>query len=172
MQDDIKAGVWLRVSGDAGRQHTENQAPDVERLVVHRGMTEAARYTVNDSAWNPGAEYRDTMARMLADAHAGKWKVLVVWAADRLTREGIEQLLSIVRKLRESGCTVISVQEPWLNGSDANTELMLAIQAWMAQQESHRRSERVKIGMARARAAGTKVGGRAPGSKNKRKRAA
>jgi hypothetical protein len=30
----------------------------------------------------------------LADADAGKWSVLVVWAADRLSREGIEALLA------------------------------------------------------------------------------
>ena len=164
------AAVWLRVSESNGRQTTDNQTPDVERLVSQRGMTEVARYVVSDSASNPGDEYRETLARMLADAHAGKWSVLVVWAADRLTREGIEALLSIVRRLRESNCTLISVQEPWLNGSDATTELLLAIGAWMAEQESKRRSERVKAGMARAKAEGKTVGGRKAGAADRKPR--
>jgi len=165
-----ECAVFLRVSQDNGRQRTDNQIPDVERLISHRGMTETARYVVSDSASNPGEEYRDAIARMLADAHAGKFRVLVIWAADRLTREGIEALLRIVRKLSESGCSLVSVKEPWLNGSDANTELMLAIAAWVAKQESARRSERVKAGMARAKAEGKTVGGRKPGAKDRRPR--
>jgi DNA invertase Pin-like site-specific DNA recombinase len=56
----------------------------------------------------------------------------------------------VVRKLRESNCTLLSVQEPWLNGDLATAELLTAIPAWIAAQKSKRRSERVKAGMARA----------------------
>jgi putative DNA-invertase from lambdoid prophage Rac len=163
-----ECAVFLRVS--TTDQTTSNQVGEVERLVAHRGLTEVARYVVSDSASHPGEEYRAALAQMLLDAHMGKWRTLVVWAADRLTREGIEALLRIVRKLSESGCTLISAQEPWLNGSDANTELMLAIAAWMARQESARRSERVKAGMARAKADGKVVGGRKPGAKDRKPR--
>ena len=52
----------------------------------------------------------------------------------------------------------------------AVAELLLAIMAWLAQQESARRSERTKAGMARAKAAGKVIGGRKLGSKNKRPR--
>src|SRR5580692_1142578 len=129
----------VRVSQDAGRQHTDNQVPDLEKLITHRGDNEVIRYVINDSASNPGAEYRRIMAQIEADAHRGDWKYLYVWAADRVSREGIEALLRFVRKLSESKCSLISVQEPWLNGSDATVELMIAISAWVAQQESKRR---------------------------------
>jgi len=162
------AAIWLRVSTD--EQTSSNQLPDVTRLVEHRGLTVVATYAVSDSASCPGDEYKAALAQMLADAHAGRWKVLVIWAADRLTREGIEALLRIVRKLSESGCALISVKEPWINGSDANTELMLAIHGWMARQESVRRSERVRAGMARAKAEGKIIGGRQPGAKDRRPR--
>jgi len=106
------------------------------------------------------------MAAMLADAHAGKFRYLIIWAADRAVRTGIEDLLRLVRKLRESGVSVISVKEPWLSGSDATTELLLAIAGWVAHQESQRRSERVKAGLARRKAAGLPVG-RQPGAADK-----
>jgi DNA invertase Pin-like site-specific DNA recombinase len=162
-----RCAVWLRVSTDD--QNSDNQIPDVEQLVAHRGLQEVARYVVSDSASQPGPEYKAALAALLADAHAGRFDVLVVWAADRLSREGIEALLRIVRQLRESGCALISVQEPWLNGSDATTELLLAIAGWVAGQDSKRRSERIKAGLATRKAHGLPVG-RAPGAKDKQKR--
>ena len=91
-------------------------------------------------------------------------------AADWLSRGGIEALLRIFREFRERDCAVLSVQEPWLNGSDATTGLMLAIAGWVAEQESTRRSEQIRAGMARARAEGKKIGGRQPKAKDRRPR--
>ncbi len=139
-------------------------------VIGHRGYRETERYVVKDSGWEPGPEYKAELARLLADAHAGRFSVVVVWAADRLSREGIEPLLAIVRKLRAAGVAVVSVQEPWLDTTNpAVAELLLAIMAWLAQQESTRRSEQTKAGMARARAAGIHVG-RPAGARDKRPR--
>ena len=163
-------GVFYRVS----KTHQEwlNQVADVEKLAAHRGLHIAATYTVNESAFHvvDGGEYETTRKQMLADAHAGSFgKYLLVWTADRASRGGIEDLLKLVRQLREAGVQLISVKEPWLSGNDATTELLLAIAAWVARQESERRSERVKAGLARRRAEGKPVG-RQPGAVDKRPR--
>ena len=165
------AASWYRVS--TTDQEPGNQVPDVERLIAHRGYRPGATYTVTDSAWNvkDDGEYKRELARMLADAHAGRFQVLIVWAADRLSREGIEPLLRIVRTLRERGVSVVSVQEPWLDTTNpAVAELLLAIMAWVAEQESMRRSERIRAGMARASAEGKVVGGRKPGARDRKPR--
>lgn len=86
--------------------------------------------------------------------------MIVVWAVDRICREGIEELLKLIRELRERHATLVSIQEPWLNGSDATTELLAGIAAWVAHQESARCSERIKLGLARRRAEGKPVGSR------------
>jgi putative DNA-invertase from lambdoid prophage Rac len=160
-----KAAAWYRVSKLA--QDEDNQVPDVRRLAKHRGLAIRQAYIVSDSAWRNGggAEYKRELDAMLADAHAGRFSALIVWSADRLSRNGIESLLKIVRRLREAGVSLISVQEPWLSGNDATTELLLAIGAWMAEQESARRSERVKAGLARRKAQGLPVG-RLPGARD------
>jgi DNA invertase Pin-like site-specific DNA recombinase len=153
-----KAAIWARVSTDS--QTSDNQIPDMEKLCEHRGYEIARRYILSDvSAYNGG--HREHLKAMLDDAHRGEFNVLVVWAADRLTRGGIEELLSIIRQLGECHCTLVSVQEPWLNGNDATTDLLTAISAWVAQQESARRSERIKAGLARRRVAGKPMGGAA-----------
>jgi len=52
--------------------------------------------------------------------------VLVAWSLDRLTREGAEGALRLVRQLRERGCTLMTVQQPWLNGTPEIQDVLLA----------------------------------------------
>ena len=62
-------------------------------------------------------------------------------------------------QFRECGCTVVSLQESWLNGSPEVQDVLVAFAGRMAKQESDRRSERIKLGMARRRAEGKPMGG-------------
>ena len=126
------ATVWLRVS--AGHQDSGNQVPDLERFTAHHGYDVAETWTVSEPAWNggkDGGEYRRTLKRALDDAHAGKFSVIVVWALDRITREGAEGALRIIRQFRERGCTVVSVKESWLNGSPEVQDVLVAFAGWM-----------------------------------------
>jgi len=172
------AAIWLRVSRDS--QDEINQLPDLERLCAQHDLRIVRRFVVHgESAWK--GEHQATRAELLDAAYRGEFSVVVVWALDRISRQGIEDLLSLVRELRERHCTLMSHQEPWCNGSDAATELMLSIAAWMAKQESGRKSERIKAGMARAKREGNRngtvgqdgtprIGGRKAGSQDKHKR--
>lgn len=162
-----KAAIWARVSTD--HQTEQNQVPDLEKFCQHHGYEIARRYMLSDvSAYN-GA-HREALQAALDDAYRGEFSVLVVWAVDRICREGIEELLKIIRQFRERHVSLVSIQEPWLNGSDATTQLLSAIAAWVANQESARRSERIKAGLARRRAEGKPVGGRKQGSKDRKPR--
>jgi DNA invertase Pin-like site-specific DNA recombinase len=162
------AAIWARVSTDA--QEVDNQLPDIERLCQHRSLTVTRRYVLSDVSASNGA-HKEMLDARLGFTHAGHFNVVVVWAADRLSRGGIEELLRIIRELRERNVALISVNEPWLSGSDATTELLAAIAAWVAEQESRRRSERVKAGLARRRAQGKPIGGAvSKRGKDKRKR--
>lgn len=178
-----KAGVWLRVSSD--HQASKNQVPDVERFLAKEGWEEARRYTISESAWNVkgggiltdgalsgrnGGEYIATLKQALEDAYIGHIDVLVIWALDRITREGIEALMKIKRLFAERGCQLVSLKEPWINGTSGVEDVMAALAAWQAQQESGRRSDRIKAGLARRKAEGLPVGGRKPGAKDKRPR--
>jgi putative DNA-invertase from lambdoid prophage Rac len=168
----VDAAVWFRVS--TGHQDSDNQVPDVERFTVHHGYDVAQTYTVSESAWNggkDGGEYKRTLQQALDDAHCGKFKILIVWALDRITREGAEGALRIIRQFRERGVMVVSVQESWLTGSPEIQDVLVAFAGWMAQQESNRKSERIKAGLARRKAEGKPVGGRKPGAKDKKPRA-
>lgn len=164
------AGVWIRVS--TGHQDTENQLPDITSFAAHHAYVITQRYQVSESAWQggkAGGEYQAELKRALDDAWAGEFSVLIVWALDRITREGAEGTLRIIRQLRERGCILVSVKEPWLNSSPMVQDVLVAFAGWMAQMESARRSERIKAGLERRKAQGKPVG-RQPGAADARPR--
>ncbi len=165
-----KTAVWIRVS--TNHQDGANQVPDLEKFCEAHGLEIVRRFEVAESAWNGGkrdGRYRQTLAEATDAAWAGEFEVLVVWALDRITREGAEGALRILRQFRERSCTVLSVKESWLNGSPEVQDVLVAFAGWMAQQESARRSERIKAGLAKRAAEGKPVG-RQLGAKDKRQR--
>jgi putative DNA-invertase from lambdoid prophage Rac len=167
------AAQWLRVSTDDDRQYTDNQVLDVARFAAHHAYDIRATFSVDDSAWKNGEggpEYRRTLQAALDAAWRGEFKVLIVWSLDRITRKGAEDALRLIRQFRERGCTIVSIQEPWLNGSPEIADVLVAFAGWMAQQESDRKSERIKAGLARRRAEGKQVGGRQQGAKDRKPR--
>ena len=164
-----RAAIWTRVSTD--RQHEDNQVPDLERVCQHRGWEITRRYEIADASAYKG-EHRRALQRMLDDAHRGEFSVLVVWAVDRLCRQGIEELLRLIRELGERNVSLVSHQEPWLNGTDATTELLAAVAAWVATQESIRRSERIRAGLARRRAEASRSAAPRPNEERTSARAA
>ena len=161
----IRAAVWLRVS-DAG-QHAENQLPDLEAWAQRRGLEVVQVYQLQESAWRGG--HQKVLTQVYQDARRSKFQVLLVWALDRLSREGPLATLEIVHRLGGCGVQVWSYQEPWTEAGGELLDLLLAIAGWVARMESNRRSERTKAGLARAIAQG-KTLGRPKGSKDKRKR--
>jgi putative DNA-invertase from lambdoid prophage Rac len=165
-----KAAVWYRVSTD--HQDAANQEKAVAQFNAHHGYTEARRFALADSAWKDGKggpEYQAALKQLLDEAHRGEFSVLVVWALDRIVRTGAEDTLRLIRKLRECGCVLVSVQESWLNGSSEVQDVLVAFAGWMAEQESKRRSERIRAGLARRKAEGKAIG-RQAGALDKSKR--
>ena len=104
-----------------------------------------------------GRDQRE-LSRLILDAQLGKFQRVLVWALDRLTREGVLAIMLLVKKLAERGCQIVSLQEPWTETAGPFTELLLSISGWMASMESQRRSERTKAGMERAKAEGKHIG--------------
>jgi putative DNA-invertase from lambdoid prophage Rac len=142
-----RCAIWARVSTD--EQETGNQVAELHLWAAHRGLEITAEYVLEGtSAWN--GKHREQLREALADARARKFDVLLCWALDRLSREGIEATLSIMRRFSAEGVPVWSLKESWTETSDPHVrELIAAIMAWVAEAESRRRSERTRAGLAR-----------------------
>lgn len=81
-----RAAIYPRVS--KGELHTDNQRPDVERVVATRGLELVAEYVEKASA----AKTRPLFDKMMRDAHRGAFDVLVVGAIDRFGRSMVGNL--------------------------------------------------------------------------------
>ena len=156
-----RVAIYARVSTD--EQHTENQIPVLREMAARRGWNVLEVYAEEASAWRAGRQKE--LKRLLDDASYHKYDYVIIWALDRLSREGIGTLLSYVHKLTDYGCKVISQQESWVEQSGPMLDLLISVAGWAANFESARRSERIKAANARKRAKGEHVG-RKPGAKD------
>jgi DNA invertase Pin-like site-specific DNA recombinase len=81
-----RCAIWARVSTD--EQESSNQLSELRQWAARRGLEIAAEYVVDGaSAWK--GEHRDQLVAALTDARLGRYDVLLVWALDRLDREGV-----------------------------------------------------------------------------------
>ena len=162
----MKVAIYARVSTDD--QTTENQTADIKRwLESHNVPDESITwYRENESAWK--LNHQRELAHLLRDLRTGKRKFdeLLVWALDRLSRQGIVPLISLLNSLRSYGCLIASCKEPWLSPENNMQEAFVAFIAWAAKFESDRKSERVKASHERARSKGVHIG-RPKGKKDK-----
>jgi putative DNA-invertase from lambdoid prophage Rac len=165
----MKAAIYARVSTDD--QHTGNQVAELEAWAAAQGLEVVAVYAEKESAWAAGHQVE--LQRLLADADRRRFAVVLVWALDRLTREGALSILRLVDRLKYAGCRLYSFKEPWTMAPGKAGDILFSIVGWVAQMESARRSDRTKAGMKRAEKYGTKSGkaiGRPIGKKDKKPR--
>ena len=163
----LKVAIYSRVS--TGEQDTQNQAVVLTEWAKHRDFEVVKVYEEEESAWKAG--HQRELARLLEDARKRRFDIVLIWALDRLSREGSLAILTLVNRLKICGVKVLSYQESWTEAPGELGELLYALTGWVARMESQRRSERTKAGLARVKAQG-KCLGRPPGSKDKRKRRA
>ena len=146
----MKAGIYSRVS--TGVQDTKNQSQVLIDWASQRGYEVVKIYTGEEGAWRNG--HQKELANLIADARKRKFQAVLVWALDRLSREGALAILNLVHKLSAYGVKVLSYQESWTEAPGELGELLYALAGWVARMESQRRSERTKAGLARVRSQG------------------
>jgi DNA invertase Pin-like site-specific DNA recombinase len=133
---------------------------DIQRWTDSRNILadKITWYKESESAWK--LNHQHELARLMRDLRTGKRKydVLLVWALDRLSRQGIVPLIMTINALRSYGCLVASCKEPWLTPENNMQEAFVAFTAWAAKFESDRKSERVRAAHEKARANGVHIG--------------
>ena len=110
------AAAYARFSSDAQREESiEIQLRQVSQLAEREGITVARTYRDEAvSGWKTGR--REEFDRMLDDAEAGLFDVLLVYKMDRFARN-VEVAQKAKRRLFRAGVRIISVRE----GEIANT---------------------------------------------------
>lgn len=159
----IRVVLYLRVSKADDSQDPSNQLEPLKKLADSLELEVVGKYVDMASGGNSN---RPEFQRMLADAKARKFDIVLVWSLDRFSREGISNTLSYLEQLKRCGVALKSLQESWLDTSDEGVgQLLISIMSWVARQERQRISERTIAGLKRTKENGTKLG-RPVGSKD------
>lgn len=156
-----KVAVYVRVSKEEadskGRlQDTENQLEPLKKYCEARNFEIKRIFTDRTSG---GDSNRPAFKEMFSHVRQGHFKAVIVWSLDRFSREGINNTLSYIKQLKKYSCSLISLQEQWLDTSEEGIgELLLSIMAWVAAEEKRKISERTKAGLEKARKKGKTLG--------------
>lgn len=151
----MKIALYIRISTNGDKQELANQLAPLKNWAERLGDSSPIIYS--DEASGSKSD-RHGLKKLLEDGHKRHYDTLLIWALDRLSREGIARMAGYLEGLRSYGVRVLSHQEPWLDTAGPVSDLLIAIFGWVAQQERARIQERVKAGLRTARAKGKRLG--------------
>lgn len=145
MEDKEKAVLYVRCSTNETKQEVKNQLEPLRDLARAMKLEIIKEYVDYASGGNSN---RPQFQEMLNEARKHKFDIILVWALDRFSREGILNTLSYLRTLKQHNVALKSLQESWLDTRDEGIgQLLIAIFSWVAEQEKKRISERIKAGL-------------------------
>jgi len=162
----VKAAIYLRVSTRADkrddddarqrkRQEVDNQRRHLRQFCDQQGWEIVVEYIDEES----GAKSdRAGFLQMWRDAAERRFDVLLFWALDRFSREGVLETLNYLQRLTSYGINWRSHTEQYLDSTGIFREAVVAILAAVAKQERVRIGERTRAGLDRAREKGTRSG--------------
>ena len=162
-KSQVTAGIYARISyvrradGTQERLGVERQVPPCRELARRKGWTVVEPvYEDNDLSafsgkWRPGYE------QLLADAKAGRIKVILAWHADRLTRQPIENeaLIELAERRGIQLATVTGQHDLATPSGRLHFRMLGSI----ARYESEHRAERLRLKFDELARAGRPKGG-------------
>ena len=149
-----RAALYARVSTNNGHQNPEMQLNELRSYCERRGLEIAGEYV--DNGVSGAKERRPHLDRLLADCRRRMVDAVVVYRYDRFARS-LRQLVNALEEFRSLGIDFISLHEG-VDTSTPNGRLVFGIFASIAEFERELIRDRVKSGIAAAKAKGKRLG--------------
>lgn len=146
--------LYARVSTD--QQTTENQLKELRAVARRMGWRLDGEYVDRGISGAKGREQRPAFDRMLKAAARREFDIIMAWSVDRLGRS-LQHLVSFLGEIHAKGIDLYLHQQ----GMDSTTpagKALFQMCGVFAEFERAMIQERVKAGLARARAQGKKLG--------------
>src|SRR5690242_9582535 len=147
-----RAALYCRVS-TSNHQNPEVQLRELHEFCDRRGWEITSEYTDVGSG---AKDSRPELNRMLADCRKRKVDAVVVYRYDRFARS-LRQLVNALEEFRSLGIDFVSLHEG-VDTSTPNGRLVFGIFASIAEFERELIRDRVRSGLAAAKARGKQLG--------------
>lgn len=168
----MKVAAIYRVSTDKQVRRDGEDTIPVQRGAVRAFIAERPGWMLVQeyaeegvSGFKVSAEDRDVLQQALRDARAGRWQALVVFKADRLSRNSLEYPV-VLDRFRRIGVAVWSVKDGAggrLLALDSQMDKFIRfLEGWQAETESQNTSIRVSEAMLQMARQGRWTGGPVP----------
>jgi DNA invertase Pin-like site-specific DNA recombinase len=148
----MNIALYARVSTDG--QDPEVQLAALRAHAAQRGWEIVEEFV--DHGFSGAKERRPALDRLMKAAWTGRFQAVLVWRFDRFARS-VKHLLTALEQFRALNVNFISLQEQF-DTSTPIGHVMFTIIGAMAQLERDMIRERVKAGLAQARAKGVRLG--------------
>ncbi len=145
----MKVASYCRVSTDRDDQANsfESQQRYFKEYIDRQPDWELYQVYADEGITGTSTKKRAAFNRMIADAHMGKFQLILTKEVSRFSRN-ILDTISYTRELKVLGVGVVFMNDG-INSLDPDAELRLSIMGSMAQEESRKTSSRVKWGQTR-----------------------
>ena len=147
-----RAAIYARVS--TSDQNVDMQLAELREHAARRGWTITAEYV--DSGISGTKASRPQLDRLMADARRRKFNLCLVWRFDRFARS-TQHLLAALEEFRGLGVDFVSHNEA-IDTTTPLGKMVFTVVAAVAELERSIIVERVRAGIAKARASGKRLG--------------
>jgi DNA invertase Pin-like site-specific DNA recombinase len=147
-----RVAIYARVSTTDKKQDVENQLFQLREYCLRQNWLIVEEFVDHMSGKTAA---RPSFERMFSFASRRQFDVVLVWALDRFTREGVGQTFAHIKVLRDYRVDFESYIEPQFRTTGPAGDLLIA---WIAAQERLRISDCTKAGIDRAKRAGKHCG--------------
>lgn len=139
--------IYIRTSTD--QQDPKNQLADCESINEYGNY---ALFQEQQSAWKDNLNKRDKFKELLRLIKNGRINHLIVWDLDRLYRKRTK-IVEFFKLCKVYNCNIHSYRQIWLEElykipepwNEIVSDLTVQIMGWMAEEESIKKSERIKL---------------------------
>jgi len=150
----VKVAIYCRVS--TNEQTTENQLKELTEWANRARHEIVAVYDDNGVSGAKGREYRKEFDKLLKAAVRREFDLVAAWSVDRLGRS-LKDLVSFLEDLHSAGVDLFLHQQA-LDTTTPSGKAMFQMMSVFSEFERSMISERVKAGLARTKANGTRLG--------------
>jgi site-specific DNA recombinase len=142
----MKCVIYARVSTKREEQKNslENQVSLAERMAKEHGFTIVGRY-IDNGVSGTGFKNRLEITRLLNDAKSKKFDVVIAKSVSRLGRN-LGKSLSLANDLEQEGIRLILPEDDY-DTETSKSRFMFNLKAILAEEESSKMSERIKLAL-------------------------